>query len=335
MKKMRVLFTSLALFALGLVGCNKNNNQYGPDWSSNNKKVESVELSTEYEQCEIGDSFQIEATIKFYNDEEVEVFKEWRSSRKNVATVSQEGFVEVVGTGTTYITFRAGYQIAKCTVYVPDQEPPTPPVPPVDPDALTISLSVTSRTLQVGGTFNLTATPSKAADVTFSVSNDSKLRINSQTTSACVVEALADGSADVIAQVLGENDTVLAEARCAVTITSEEDPGDKEYTIYFYIDYNNVDPKDNTKLLAKFDWYYDRPFSESGKVPTVTNDMALDPAFPYFIGWSTHPIIDTKENLWDINRDTVADLPMVSYTVILYGQWMDVPVLPAQEANQI
>ena len=135
MKKMRVLFTSLALFALGLVGCNKNNNQYGPDWSSNNKKVESVELSTEYEQCEIGDSFQIEATIKFYNDEEVEVFKEWRSSRKNVATVSQEGFVEVVGTGTTYITFRAGYQIAKCTVYVPDQEPPTPPVPPVDPDA--------------------------------------------------------------------------------------------------------------------------------------------------------------------------------------------------------
>ena len=57
--------------------------------------------------------------------------------------------------------------------------------------------------------------------------------------------------------------------------------------------------------------------------------MALDPAFPYFIGWSTHPIIDTKDNLWDLNRDTVADLPMVSYTVILYGQWMDVPVLPA------
>ena len=120
-----------------------------------------------------------------------------------------------------------------------------------------------------------------------------------------------------------------ASAKCHVTIVNEEDPGDKDYTIYFYIDYNNVDPKDNTKLLAKFDWYYDRPFSESGQVPTVTNDMALDPAFPYFIGWSTHPIIDTKDNLWDLNRDTVADLPMVSYTVILYGQWMDVPVLPA------
>lgn len=329
MKKMRVLFTSLALLALGLVGCNKNNNQYGPDWSSNNKKVESVELSTEYEQCEIGDSFQIEATIKFYNDEEVEVFKEWRSSRKNVATVSQEGLVEVVGTGTTYITFRAGYQIAKCTVYVPDQEPPTPPEPPVDPDALVITLSVTSRTLEIGGSFNLTATPSKEAEIAFSVSDSAKLRIDRTEGNACVVSALAAGQADVIAT------SGTTEARCHVTIVEEEDPGDKEYTIYFYIDYNNVDPKDNTKLLAKFDWYYDRPFSESGKVPTVTNDMALDPAFPYFIGWSTHPIIDTKENLWDINNDTVADLPMVSYTVILYGQWMDVPVLPAQEANQI
>ena len=329
MKKMRVLFTSLALFALGLVGCNKNPDNRGNDLSHNNKLVESVELSTDYEQCDIGDSFQIEATIKFRNDQEVEVYKEWKSSRKNVATVTQDGLVDVVGSGTTYITFRAGYQIAKCTVYVPDQDTPEPPTPPVDPDALVITLSLSTRTLQVGDSFNLTATPSKAADITFSVSSTAKLEITSFTDNACVVKGLAAGEADVIAT-SGETS-----ARCHVTIVNEEDPGDKDYTIYFYIDYNNVDPKDNTKLLAKFDWYYDRPFSESGQVPTVTNDMALDPAFPYFIGWSTHPIIDTKDNLWDLNRDTVADLPMVSYTVILYGQWMDVPVLPAQEANQI
>ena len=328
MKKMRVLFTSLALFALGLVGCNKNSGNSGNDLSRNNKLVESVELSTDYEQCDIGDSFQIEATIKFRNDQEVEVYKEWKSSRKNVATVTQDGLVDVVGSGTTYITFRAGYQIAKCTVYVPDQDTPEPPTP-VDPDALVITLSLSTRTLQVGDSFNLTATPSKAADITFSVSSTAKLEITSFTDNACVVKGLEAGEADVIAT-SGETS-----ARCHVTIVNEEDPGDKDYTIYFYIDYNNVDPKDNTKLLAKFDWYYDRPFSESGQVPTVTNDMALDPAFPYFIGWSTHPIIDTKDNLWDLNRDTVADLPMVSYTVILYGQWMDVPVLPAQEANQI
>ena len=329
MKKMRVLFTSLALFALGLVGCNKNPGNRGNDLSHNNKLVESVELSTDYEQCDIGDSFQIEATIKFRNDQEVEVYKEWKSSRKNVATVTQDGLVDVVGSGTTYITFRAGYQIAKCTVYVPDQDTPEPPTPPVDPDALVITLSLSTRTLQVGDSFNLTATPSKTADITFSVSSTAKLEITSFTDNACVVKGLEAGEADVIAT-SGE-----ASAKCHVTIVNEEDPGDKDYTIYFYIDYNNVDPKDNTKLLAKFDWYYDRPFSESGQVPTVTNDMALDPAFPYFIGWSTHPIIDTKDNLWDLNKDTVADLPMVSYTVILYGQWMDVPVLPAQEANQI
>ena len=327
MKNIKVLFASLAALTLGLTGCQTGSvSPYNPhpEESHNNKMVEDVTLSTNYEQCEIGDTFQIEATIKFRNDEVVEVFKEWKSSRRNVATVTQEGFVEVVGSGTTYITFRAGYEIAQCTVYVPDTTPdtPEPPTPP-DPDQLVITLSLTSRTLDVGGAFNLTATPSKAADITFSVSDSSKLEITSFTDNACVIKALAEGNADVIAS-SGD-----VEVRCHVTIVDSSEPGDKEYTIYFYIDYNNVDPDDETKLLAVFDWYYDRPFSESGKVPTVTNDMALDPAFPFFIGWSTHPIIDTKDNLWDINNDTVADLPMVSYTVILYGQWMDVPVLPA------
>ena len=68
MKKMRVLFTSLALFALGLVGCNKNPGNRGNDLSRNNKLVESVELSTDYEHCDIGDSFQIEAVIHFRDD---------------------------------------------------------------------------------------------------------------------------------------------------------------------------------------------------------------------------------------------------------------------------
>ena len=329
-KNFRLVLSTLALLTLGLTACVQQK-QKGQDYSHNNKQVESVTLSTTYEEKEVGDAFSISAEIKYRNDEVVEVVKEWKSSKTSVARLTPNyddntAEVSIVGTGTSYITFRAGYEIASCKVYVPESEQPVDPdIPPVDPDQLVISLSVTSRTLEVNGTFNLTATPSKAAEITFSVSNTSVLELVSTTENACVVKGLAEGNADVVAT------SGSVSAQCHVSVVGSGQQGDKDYTIYFYIDYNNVDPKDNTKLLASFDWYYDRPFSESGQVPTVTNDMALDPAFPYFIGWSAHPIIDTKEDLWDLNNDTVADLPMVSYSVILYGQWMDVPVLPAQE----
>lgn len=323
---LRFLFTSLTMLAFGLTSCEHNGLPQHDTGNENDKLVTSVEFDTEYEQCEIGDAFQISATIHFKDDVEVEnITKTWSSSKLSVARVDDTGYVEVVGYGTSYITLRAGYKMAKCTVYVPEPDTPTPgPGPgPIDPNVLVITLSTTSRTLEVGGSFSLTATPSKAADITFSVSDSSILKIDAFTESACSVVAQGVGEADVIAT--AEETT----AKCHVIVVSKEHQGSKDYTIYFYIDYNNVDPKDDHKLLAQFDWYYDRPFIESGEVPTVTNDMALDPAFPYFIGWSTHPIIDTKDNLWDINNDTVADLPMVSYTVVLYGQWLDVPVLTA------
>ena len=320
----KLLFTSLTALAFGLTACNQggNNNPGGTD--SNKKLVESITFSTDYEECSIGDSFSISATIKYKDDQEVEVEKLWKSSKPSVATIEAEDdecLVSVVGFGTTYITLKAGYQIASCTVYVPEVDPGPGPGP-VDPDALVITLSQSSRTMEVGDTFSLTATPSKAAEITFSVSDASILKINSSTDNACSIEAIATGEADVVASSGDVN------AKCHVSVVSSGG-GDKDYTIFFYIDYNNVDPKDNTKLLSKFDWYYDRPLIESGLVPDMSNVLPLDPAFPYFIGWSTHPIIDTKDNLWDLNNDTVADLPMVSYTVVLYGQWFDVPVLPA------
>ena len=317
-KKSKLLLTALAALTLGLTACNPSTSEL--NLKHNNKLVKNVELSTTYEECSIGDSFQIIPTITFVDDVEVEVFKQWKSSKTTVATVTQDGFVEVVGNGTTFITFRAGYSIAECKVYDPDD--------PVDPTALKITLSATSRTLNLGDTFTLTATPSKAANITFTTDDATVATIVSQestdTIAACEIKAgNAAGETDVYAT---SGDTSV---KCHIVVIDDEDPGELDYTVYFYIDYNNVDPNDNTKCLAKFDWYEDRPLSESGKVPTVSNSQALDPAFPYFIGWSTHPIIDTKDNLWDISKDTIADLPMNSYTVILYGQWMDVQVLPA------
>ena len=107
------------------------------------------------------------------------------------------------------------------------------------------------------------------------------------------------------------------------------DPGDddeddgKECTVYFFIDYNNIDENDKTgtKLLAKFKWYGDRPISESGLVPSNPT-QAMDPAFPYFIGWSNHTIIDTKDDLWNMTSDVIGN----GYYFYLYGIWSDVSV---------
>jgi hypothetical protein len=258
----------------------------------------------------------------------------WASSKTSVAKLTvapdnKSAVVDVVGSGTTQISFIAGYRLAICEVYVPSVEPTPDPDPDPEQGETKITLSPASRTVSVGEEFNLTATVSPLADASFASSNNDVITIGETTASACTVQAVGKGEADVI--VVAGDSTV----KCHVNVLESEEEGEKEYTVYFFIDYNNTDSKNKTHLLASFDWYYDRPLIEakdsSGKslIPTVTNDMAMDEAFPYFIGWSTHPIIDTKENLWDLNKDTIADLPMMSYTVTLYGQWFDVPVLPA------
>ena len=326
-KNFKLLLTTLAMLTVGLSACNPSG---GTDMNKNNKAVLSVSLDRTSEECEIGDYFTLMPTIVFKDDVVVDVTTSWKSSKTTVATVSDSGYVEVVGSGTSYITFRAGYKQASCKVFVPSVEPDPVDPTPVDPDALVITLSTSSRTLNYGASFNLTATPNKDVEITFSSEDASIAHVVQGSTSKVGTGYICEIQAGSIA---GEVDILATSGntsvKCHITVVDDEDPEDLEYTVYFYIDYNNVDPNDNTKCLAKFPWYEDRPFSESGKVPTVSNSQAMDPAFPYFIGWSTHPIIDTKENLWDVSKNTIADLPMVSYTVILYGQWMDVQVLPA------
>ena len=349
-KNFKLALSSLALLAFGLVACDNQGGTSGPNYSHNNKLVESVELSSEYEECQIGDSFQLTATITYKDQQEVEVYKEWISSKTSVAKLtvdesSDSAIVEVVGSGTTYITFRAGLKMAKCKIYVasvtPDPGPGPEPGPDPDPETDTsITLSVTSRTLDIGGEFTLTATVAPVADATFTASDSSIIQVLGVSGTLAKVTALAEGEADVVVTA-GD-----ATARCHVTVLGEEQ-GDKDYTIYFYIDFNNTNAKTDD-LVLKFDWYYDRPFSEYAQISALQNVKdgqafdpnlpnykadgdAKDPAFPYFIGWSTHSIIDSKKDLWDLSKNTVADLPMMSYTVTLYGQWMDAAVLPAQE----
>lgn len=338
-KNFKLALTSLALLAFGLSACNDNGGHKGNDYTHNNKLVESVTLSSEYETCEIGDSFELSSLIKFKDDEPVEISKRWASSKISVArlTVAEDknsAQVDVVGSGTTQISFIAGFRFAICTVYVPASE--VTPTPDPDPEETNtkITLSYTSRTLSLNDEFSLSATVFPLEDAIFASSNGEVITITDSSASVCKVKAVGAGQADVLVTA-GD-----ATAKCHVTVLGEQQQGDKDYTVYFFIDYNNADPKDETgtKLLAKFDWYKDRPLSEAAGqlddfdrpcIPTVTNDMKTDPAFPYFLGWSTHPIIDEKKNLWDMNKDTIQDLPMKSYTVYLYGQWFDVASLPA------
>ncbi len=101
----------------------------------------------------------------------------------------------------------------------------------------------------------------------------------------------------------------------------EEEDEEKQCTVYFFIDYNNIDENDttHTKLLAKFKWYGDRPISEAEEVP-ANPTTPLDPAFPYFVGWSNHTIVDTKDDLWDLSSDLIGN----GYYFYLYGIWSDV-----------
>ena len=105
---------------------------------------------------------------------------------------------------------------------------------------------------------------------------------------------------------------------------SSEGEEEKDYDceIFFFIDYNNIDENDETgtKLIRHFEWYTDKPLALSGKVPQNPTHP-LDPAFPYFVGWSSHTIIDSLDDLWKMDTDVVGS----AHFLYLYGIWSDVP----------
>lgn len=261
-KTIKLLFATL-LAAGTLASCNAKDIAKAID----NLAVASVELDETYKVLEVGDSFQLTATVKFKEGkEEAEIEVEWRSSNGAVADVNKDGLVTALTPGSATISYLAGYKMASCTVYVPGSDEssgggsvtPTPtPTPTPDPSG------------GEGGEVTPTPTPTP--------------------------------------QPGGD----------------EDDDEDKQCTVYFFIDYNNIDENDKTgtKLLAKFKWYGDRPISESGLVPSNPT-QAMDPAFPYFIGWSNHTIIDTKDDLWNMTSDVIGN----GYYFYLYGIWSDVSV---------
>ena len=341
-----------------------------------NKSVKKVELSQNYLNLSVGESETLTVTLSYYDDKEHNINLIWLSGDNNVATVSN-GVVTAVAAGTTYISCRAGYQMAACTVTVSGDE-----------HEFDISLNQTSINLIINETYQLVATTSEAAAISWDTGNPNVATVSSDglvsakgagttsisatangTTASCVVVVEETGgfairlNSNSISLGEGENYqliatttevaeiswvssnssvasvsdsglvTAISEGTAIITASANDksatctvevapiDDDELDVTIYFFIDYNNINTSDTTgkQMLAKFKWYSDRPISESGKVP-ANPTTSMDPAFPYFIGWSDHTIIDTKDDLWDMSKDTVGS----AYYLYLYGIWSDV-----------
>ena len=131
----------------------------GATFEEINLPVTKVTLSDTALEMAKGASHQLTATFdpRYFTDAVT-----WKSSDTNVVTVSDNGLVKAVGTGTATIKINAGSKGASCKVTV--MQPVT-----------SISLNRTSLTLNALGTYKLTATanPSTALnrEVSWSSSN--------------------------------------------------------------------------------------------------------------------------------------------------------------------
>lgn len=319
MKKFRLMLASI-LAVIGLSACGQTNNNH---INENDLKVTSVSLDISYQKLSIDESIQLTPTITYKDDVEVEVYQEWRSSNAKVASVNETGLVLGLKAGKAAITFIAGYKSASCSIEVLGNDIYVDPTgsdssEDIQPGEFTIRINVSSLNLMTGNTYQLTATTSEEAAVSWSSSNEEVASV----TQSGLVTALKEGSATIHATSNGKS------VSCEVTVSDEQEeiPHDDDMTvhIYFFLDYNNADEDDTTgkKLLTHFWWYEDKPIAESGKVP-ANPTTSPTPDFPYFAGWSNHPIIDSKDKLLDLSTYKVGDDGSRSFLYI-YGIWTDV-----------
>lgn len=318
MKKNFKLLTAVLLPLLVMTACQRQ----GADQvdvenhAANNRLVTAVQFNEESLTLNVGETFLLTPIISYRDNKEVEVDTKWINSNPRVVEVF-EGQVTALATGVATVSYRAGYKLASCVVTV--SAPQSGEQEEFDPEALSIHLSSNSRSLTVGGTFVLTVTTNRDVELSWNNTHPEVASFENG-----LVTALSVGTTTITVSAEGAFDS------CVVTVTESgggeggeiiDDEDLLTCTVYFFIDYNNIDLDDDTgtKLLTSFKWYADRPLSESGKVPADPT-KAMDPAFPYFIGWSSHTIIDSKDDLWNMSTDVVGN----AFYFYIYGIWSDV-----------
>lgn len=327
--KTNVKYLISALFlSLLVTSCNKVQLPGDDTLTDNDLKVTSVVLDAPDVTLDIGQSVTLTPTIFYKDDVAVEVTKTWRSSVTRVAEVDQEGKVTAKASGTTFITFMAGIRAAGCKVTVAGGEEENPDTPTPQPeDGFSITLSSNYESLEQGQSFNLTATLSEEAEVSWKTSDSTIAALSAETGLTVTINAGVAGKATISAEATspaGNKHTVNCIVNVKESGGGEDD--DKDVTIYFFLDFNNIDEDDETgtKLIKKFDWYSDKPISEAGALVPADPTSCPDPAFPNFIGWSDHTLIDTKNDLWNLTTDTVIERAGNTDYLYLYGIWSDV-----------
>lgn len=170
-------------------------------------------------------------------------------------------------------------------------------------DAFTITLNRSELSLLVDNEFQLVATCSEEATVTWTSENDSIANVST----TGLVTANGKGETHITATANGVSTS------CTVLVSDGEPGG--ELAVTFYIDYNNTDENNPYSTLT---WNCNKPFGLNNK--PADPKTAPDPAFPVFKGWSSHTIIDDLKDLWDFEKDVVPD---GMYNFTLYGIWMD------------
>ena len=312
MNKMKLFAFSTLLLVAPLASCKALDYSYNKKISGND--VKSVSFDLTYVKLEVGESIQLEPIIEYYDDIEVKIYTEWRTSDEKVATVDN-GFVSAVGGGRCHITFLAGTtKAAVCEIEVPKHDEQTPdPIP----GEFTIRLNESRKDLVFRQTFQLIATTSEDAEVSWAVTSGEG--IVTVDNAGLVTAGAVEGRAVVTATANNRS------AHCTFDVAPEggDDEDDKIINVFFFLDYNSVDEEDTTgtRLLANFMWYPDRPVGQSGLVP-ATPTTAPTSDFPHFIGWSNKAIIDSASELIDVETYVTGDLKDFAY---IFGIWSDVP----------
>lgn len=89
--------------------------------------------------------------------------------------------------------------------------------------------------------------------------------------------------------------------------TSSSSLDETKFSVTYYLDYNHVDSANPYKYEV---------YDINSKINKPADPEVVDPAFPFFVGWSTRTQIASESQLWDF--ETVIT---TSTALTLYGIW--------------
>ena len=92
----------------------------------------------------------------------------------------------------------------------------------------------------------------------------------------------------------------------------EEDPGEFNMVVNFYLNYSNSD-----EALYTMNWYSLKPLGSMPEEAKLTDVDAPDPLYPHFLGYSEYPSSLDGSHLWNFETDYKQ-----SNVLSLYGIWV-------------